>query len=122
MNGQGIFKSAIQLAIEKKNTLDAFTKACIKLTEDYTVENSVFSFNGKNLDEVTNGFMVGIKSSNDINELRTSLNNCANPIVRIQENENGISFEVGEYYDAASKIENADNIYNISRRTYILEK
>lgn len=115
----GITKSTIQIALERAKVYDAYINECKNLSDQYEIENSVFVFNGRNLDECVTGYFVPEDSSDTPFQLRSIIEELKRPAMRIHQLGNKPFFTAGELYENFSDIpEDTPRhfIYEIAKR------
>ena len=101
-------KSNIQLVREALAVKEAFCNVLEQLTDKYIVKNSVFEFDGRNLSEVTSGYMTVKGEYSSLNE--AFKNYQIGDAVRIIENS---TYQLGKVYKTLSEA-NSDKVYSIT--------
>ena len=101
-------KSNIQLIREALMVKEAFENAVQKLTDNYLVEDSVFGFDGQNLNEITKGYMCIREEYKSLEEAFKNMN--VGESLRIINNE---TFQIGSVSENLSNTDST-KIYSIS--------
>ena len=109
-------KSKIQMIKENQEYVSNFIESLNNIMNKYLIEDSVFSFNGVQLFEVTKGYFETIKEYTTLKEALYSCNNFNNIGIRITNNS---KFTVGYIRNTISECKEDSNILDIDKMSEI---
>lgn len=108
-------KSKIQLVIEEDNIKSNFKRSLEHLTESYTIKGNVFTVDGWNPVELSNGYFVEEKEFDNLNDCINEMK--TGQAISIQENK----FVLGNIKKHLSECENDKKVLDISYLQYVRE-
>lgn len=105
-------KSKIQMIKENQEYISNFIESLNNIMNKYLIEDSIFSFNGNQLFEVTKGYFETIKEYSTLKEALYSCDNFNNLGIRIVNND---KFMVGYIRRTISECNEGSNVFDIDR-------
>lgn len=129
--GNGLFvagacgMSQLQVGMNKEMSVTLYINECERLTNEYIVPCSVFTFNGKTINEAVKGFFVGEENyKDDVKKCKAKLMELTNAAILMRENKGVQTYQAGVIYESLSEVPSDishDAIFNIKGKSYLTD-